>query len=922
MNAYLYIAGTMTRYYSAAPPGGPAYGSPDGFAEVNGLISWTEQSVILDPDFRECRHLLRVPVPPYGGGVTQHNVLPDTLGAGPVPANYAAIGRLDTVGSPISAGFPPAGGYIYAGLECLSYTACDHSGFDNVSRAQLGTRPQRHYSDLTRFRPAPGPVEWLGQCAQLWIEIDGEWHCEVDGFITGTPQMTPEGYIEVQLGDLLSGLQFVPDSVMEVVGLAEGYHIFTTDRLSRLPAITYTVGEGQPWATMDWASSGVENVGGVNYYVLYIDGTLYGNKFMRGMQTAFYFDAVSNKWLPRHAPGRRAVRIENADKAAVGNRAGMPAWAEQQAPPNGHLVKIYFDIHDTDYLTFHVWTINHEVCSVFSASRNPAIGGVDLNKRLSVVGMCDAWERGWLSPNSGTQTGHPVRINVSGSGVQVEAATWALELSSLAFADEEEAQRTSPYILDYDVLPAETPPSAYLWPRARWRIASGWYSLGEAAISLTGALAGGLGRYALTHEDSPEGLEIRVTALGAATHDYVVDPLLPQPSRIWFAAEEDFRFEGMSRSASVNTTAPRIIYEFLRSINGDITGPDDTLPFGLGLSSGQVDKDSFESFDDPAVRRIGGIFLNGGVKGVIDSLLDSLNARLVVHRDGQNTRHIVRLAPMEGTPPSALLEGPLVSEYAIEAMPTRVVVEPGFNKIEYTTIDGFSLGYRDLTVAVGDTESIELVGVRGRNADIAAWAGAAASRMAAQGHTRLMVRTTIDYGAGLALMGIGSPFIFRTPAPPAPVAPGGGMVPDANGDWIVDDVAGVVASIERSALSGQCVLEAELHFTRLAGWAPAIMLDSSAVTGPIAVAEPYGPSLRYFIAGDKVRIYPRGEMESAILRTVAGVNLLTVEIEFTTALPTGGCAGWVVRFESHSQSVAARESVYGFAWYSENWLYY
>lgn len=248
--AALEIDGLQTVFFS----GGVAPGFFDPSVALSPAVaSWSSSVAELDPVelvsspsrtsvtlalTAQTRQLLRMA--PHG---SQWVLLRDSL-----PAALSDLASVRVLGS--LAGWP-ASGHVHVGQEALSYAGLDVGAGEllTVKRARLGTQFAAHsgtdLGGVTQARAYRYPCTWRRRSARLWVaHLDGagEWRnpvCEVDGYIEGAPQLTPEGLVEVGLVSLLAALDvdFAPEG--ETLRLLRGWHAFAP-QVGQLAPIVYS----------------------------------------------------------------------------------------------------------------------------------------------------------------------------------------------------------------------------------------------------------------------------------------------------------------------------------------------------------------------------------------------------------------------------------------------------------------------------------------------------------------------------------------------------------------------------------------------------------------------------------------------------------------------------------------------------------
>lgn len=954
--AWLEIDGFPWLFYmgKSAPT---AFGALNGRAFTPGLIDFSGTSAGLDlltglplpgrlsvrvAPGRDGRAAGLLRLAPTGGGAssTLAVTLPGTLAAASVVCN-------DSIAAFTSAGV------LYIGQEAFAYVAKDNGTRTFTvplgGRAALGSQYAKHVASAEQGwapRVYQNCCTWQRRPARLWVytrRTDGasvdQPICEIDGWISGPPQIQGDGTIEVQLESLSAVLDKTVGGAEDAeTQLQHGWHAFDGEVGDRFDTITQVYREGAaltaPASAAVAAGAGaipiawgmldqVFDVGGgttgplsgsiigANNEVIIPNAASTGNPWdgtgQINLDAAEPTNAIADGQIIRSS---RAEVRQSVSVLTAPNTAEVVQW------PGGGL----------DVLNATMGLDKSSAAGSFAPTFIDAAGTIAITPTVA-TGLFSPLLIRWLAPTQRTCWG----VCIGGSlpallGGQV-AHDWPAYNPAGRGQSNRQTPEGAPFAAEFSVEPNTGPVGAPSEP-AVWSIggvASAWYQPGSVYMHAEGDIFGspGPGRptpiLAVTQW---RGDEVRVLRRVTSTRTAasitagtpgtlaVIDPRdrgglpladLPGQPRTTLRAVPAF----------INAAPTDCMLQLLFSVSGNaVNGVYDRLPFGAGLRSAQVDTASFLAFGSGGLAVRSFLIEEGEALGdILSDLARSIGAVIVESLSQDTGRRRIALRPA-GLPSAMDAVATIrTQDWLPNARPMSRLTSARINAIEFIASwqDGIAFGAAlsdasEFTVRVTDRDSageagdvssstMRLLGLRLDTSSIEAQRAVviptAAANFAAFGYDRREVVGTVPYQVG-ALIDPGAVIILQGAEV---LGYDGRPVPSAG-------IAGRVTSVDRTILGDTATITAQCWETNTTGWAPALRVTGAPSATSVTV-EPnfYAPAeaatgaaqtdASLFAVGNAVLCIPRGNYAAATARAITIIAGNTVTFDGAHGLAAG-----------------------------------
>ena len=782
---------------------------------------------------------------------------------------------------------------------------------DTGDRGALGSPIQRH-----TFDPATGRqprvygacVAWRRRSARLVIgEVtaaggwrDGATVTLLEGFISGLPQVTRDGVIEVQLESLPSALRVEVGGPDLATGLVQDWHIFDGDTgryfqhieqlwthgaaYQQLPVnvVPFNPGPGVVIDIAPGALGQIFDLGGASDDPTAAVVTAFSSSnsswWMRVTAVGIAADGPdipgtitvdrvvigSDRRIIRNRRASLVPRLDLAGGAvpAVRTRAQMMATITAgfslpaTAGPGGVFALGAFD--DDGLTLAPIWQ---------TGTDGPMLARVQALRDDMAAGIFDG-----ADPFIGNRPAPYVEVN-AGPPVVVPlqmARAWWQPGERLLVVDDitpGATAATPAYVIAYFDRGGE---EQRIILRVVGRQIASAVTAGAPGFALTVARAA---RGTLPMVDTPGRPAVRV-----------------QPVAAW-------RGE----------TAARILFELARSRYGLDHGTGDTQPYGAGLPLSRVDAVSFFALDaDPLGGRT--LLLEEG-EDLLEVASDLARSAgfLLIERTNRLTGERQLALTRSGLPtPGEVVATIADGDWLVDGRPVCQLDESLVTRIEYQLAEGdpFTTPPDDLqpysvTVVNGDAEgeqgagrgeTIRLLGVQIPSRDLAQQQATllpiAASRFAALSYPRRSLAGSIAYAKGARLY---AGAVIRVTAREA-------LGPE--GQPLTGSTIGRVVAVDPDPLGASCAVRVVYWPTNTTGWAAT--MDVQSVAGAVVTVEnnTYSPAQAvdgsvqrdsdFFRVGDSVLCVVPGNRGASALRTILSIsNTLPRDVTLSAAPPAG-----------------------------------
>jgi hypothetical protein len=956
--AWLEIDGFPTVFYSGtqAPTGVTGL---DGRTLAFGVNRWTGTASSLDlaAAIPEPGRLSVTLAPQRDGSTQQLLRLPSITGGG---ARSTLLTTLDadattaTIFAADSIADFPASGVLHIGQEAIQYSAKDDGlrTFTVQDRGYLGSQIALHVADASQGwapRIYANACTWPRRPARLWVcnpvgsraPAFADAVCEIDGYISGPPQIQADGLIEVEIESVSAILQIeVGGTEGADAGLQHGWHAFdgvVGDRFDvttqvyangsvlRAPAVGAVAIAAGSITIAHGALGDVFDLGGGNGD---ISGYIIGANSELLTPTA----VVGNAWdgtgsitltagEPLNAIGDgQAVTSARVEASPAPSCLAVPGVAEVVQWPSAALATFNTALAlDPTSVGGSFAVVNISLAGYISATPyvTDGVPGPLLLRFLaptqrSCWGVCIGTS---LPAIIGGRVAHDWPAYIGGRGNREAMAAAAQRAGGWAFDPEQpltEVQGASGGASAPTALEIGGVADAFYQPGSRWIHADANSFGSPTAARPVPVLA--------TTQWRGEEVQVirRVRSIvaastitgGASGWLLEVDPRdrggLPL---VDFPGEPATTLR--AAAALIDVTPGVAMLRLLLSVagNGENSAVYDVLPLGAALKPEQVDIPSFLAFASSGASTRSFIVEQGTSLGdVLSALARSVGAVVVERLQASTGRRVIALQSAGLPAVSDSVAAIASTDWTVQGRPISRLDASTINAVvfEASWLDSLAFGAalgevgeykvtvtdRDSAAEVGETssETIPLYGFRLNTASVQAQRAAllpiAAARFAAFGFPRRTVVGTVPYRIGVGI------------DPGAVVTVAGAEVLGYDGQPTTAPLVARVTSVDRDCLGGVATIEATVWDVNTAGWSPALRVTGAPTAASVTV-EPnfYAPALSpagaaqvdadFFATGDPVLCVPRGNYTGATARAVVSIVGSTVTLDGAHGLAAG-----------------------------------